>query len=289
MHAKTLKTLIAGAFLLAGAAATRAATIAYDGFESYTAGTAMPDRGTAGELNGGTGWSNAWDGDAVSSGDASIVSKSMSYSGGDISVNGGSNALRIRNTNSHVALRSYAAQTDSVYLGYLFETNANNEFFQQWNAKDEAFAGSDTDQASVMQRLDGSSNPRFGVRINDNSTQQYGTTPNVVNNTTYYLVARVSKTGGSTFYNTMDLMVNPTSSAEPSTWDASWTNNTDTGLDQLASLGFRLANVETGDEYFIDEIRVGDSWSAVAVPEPSTLLLVGGALGALLLFRRRRR
>jgi hypothetical protein len=36
-----------------------------------------------------------------------------------------------------------------------------------------------------------------------------------------------------------------------------------------------------------DEVRVGDSFSAVTIPEPGTLALVGVALGSLLIFRRR--
>jgi hypothetical protein len=276
-----LHSLLASALVIAGTATTHAALIAYDGFESYTVGTSINGG------SGGTGWgSNNWVGSEANTGDAAAITKTMSYSGGDVSVNGGSTALRLQNDNGHLAIRSYAAQTGTVYISYLFETNDSSEFFQQWNTGRENFDGADTDSASVMQRLDGSTE-KFGARLNSNSTQNFGSSPTVANNTTYFVVARMSK-DGTGYYNMMDMMINPTSLTEPGSWDITNVQNTDTGLNELTSLGFRLVGLSTGDQYFIDEIRVGSSYDAVVIPEPSTFLLMGVALTAVVFFRRRR-
>lgn len=77
-----------------------------------------------------------------------------------------------------------------------------------------------------------------------------------------------------------------TLSTEPVIWDV--TSNIASGL---TAAGLRIdiddgfANLDAS----IDEIRIGDSFSAVAIPEPSALLLVGVALGSLAIFRRKSR
>jgi hypothetical protein len=54
----------------------------------------------------------------------------------------------------------------------------------------------------------------------------------------------------------------------------------------LTALGFRTGSAQT---MAVDEIRIGDTWAAVAIPEPSTLILLGLSLGAVVLFRRKSR
>jgi hypothetical protein len=50
----------------------------------------------------------------------------------------------------------------------------------------------------------------------------------------------------------------------------------------------RISNGSSTASNTFDEIRIGDSFSAVVIPEPGTLALVGIALGALAIFRRRK-
>jgi len=52
--------------------------------------------------------------------------------------------------------------------------------------------------------------------------------------------------------------------------------------------GVRLTRTGGTESGVFDEIRFGTTWEAVAIPEPSTLMLLGLACVATLLFRRRR-
>lgn len=287
---KTVQTLVASV-LLAGLALSRAALIAYDGFESYTAGSNMPDRGAAGEFNGGTGWSNAWDESAVTTGDASVISQSLTYSAGNVTVNGGVNTLQLESNNDDIALRSYAPESGTVFVSYLFRTpssagnNPDRDFIQQWNRPTETYIADGN--ASLVHDLTGGET-QFGARINSSSATNFGSPPNTQEDTTYFLVTRISKTGFGSIgnYETVDVFVNPTSTTTPGTPTATMTDLD--SFSSLSSIGFRLALVESNaDTYLIDEIRVGTSWDAVVIPEPSTFILVGAALTALVLFRRR--
>ncbi len=73
-------------------------------------------------------------------------------------------------------------------------------------------------------------------------------------------------------------------SGEPVTWDVTRSSAL-TGT--VTGIGFN-SNGTGGSTitYEFDEFRLGNSYGAV-IPEPSTLLLVGGALAALTVFRRR--
>ena len=101
--------------------------------------------------------------------------------------------------------------------------------------------------------------------------------------TDYLIVLRlqISETGTDSLsfkaYTSAD-----TITSEPITWDQTITGN---ASGSFTGIGFRSGSGQT--DFRVDEFRMGDSFAAVAIPEPSTLVMLGIALGSLLLFRRR--
>lgn len=100
-----------GGALFAPASAS-AALVAHEGFEyDISGGAALAGKGTAGD-----GWAGAWIGAGT------IVADSMNYSAGDISVAGGSQAVKINGTSQSYFYREFTAITGvtEVYFSFLF-------------------------------------------------------------------------------------------------------------------------------------------------------------------------
>lgn len=112
-----------------------AATVAYDGFETYTPGTSPIGQ------NGGTGWTSGWSSNALETSTIEVISRTLT--GG--SVNGGNQALLLQNVqggtpssptgNAGQALRrSFPDQSGTFYISYLLraENFHGNEFVSFW-------------------------------------------------------------------------------------------------------------------------------------------------------------
>ena len=80
-----------------------------------------------------------------------------------------------------------------------------------------------------------------------------------------------------------DLWVNPSSLTEV----ASDVAASDSGITSIGTFLSRVAFSEVGDAYQIDNIRIGDTWEDVVIPEPSIAVLIG--LAGLGLLRRQRK
>lgn len=263
---------------LAVASQSRAAIIAYDGFESYTTGAALVGQGS-----GGTGWPTDWAGLT----NPQVSSASLTYSSGTVSHNGGSKAMGVTNTNNNSLLsRSFAAQTGTVYFSFLVRvpTNADwtgNEFFQ-------FFVSDDTDNSNSGAIGDmNTGGSGFQARVTSNGTTNTTGSNSVYNlNQTYLLVGKFSKSGvNASNYDTMDLFVNPTSLTEPVTPTS--TTGSNSLISSVTHFGLRTLNITDGDSFLFDEVRVGSSFASVVVPEPGSCVLLG--LGTLSLLLRRRR
>lgn len=275
------------AVCLACAPAAHATLIAYDGFEDYTLDASLNTNA------GGTGWTTNW----ASVASAKVVSTStpITYSGGDISINGGAQAAEVGDPTGNngvgldnVASRRFAAQTDTVYFSFLYraESGAGADDFIQFALNNDvqiANSGSIGDLSNVSganafaARIGGSSG---GTSVNS-STSATGAT-------TFFLVGKMSKTSGGN-YNRMELFVNPTTLTEPGVVSA--TQNADSGVSSISYFTLRISNLETADQYRFDELRIGTTWADVtAIPEPGAAAGVFGglALAAALCGRRRR-
>ncbi|MEM7791991.1 MAG: hypothetical protein AAF546_11365, partial [Verrucomicrobiota bacterium] len=122
-------------------------------------------------------------------------------------------------------------------------------------------------------------------RITGNQ-EVYGSEMNI--GQTYYMVAKISKTGGSSSYNQLDLWVNP------SAGDSNSPLGTSTGsisFSEFSTVGFRSVNLGSNDRLWVDSLTIATEWEdVVPIPEPSQLV-VWLSLFALSLagFKRRRR
>src|SRR5690606_32458108 len=145
----------------------------------------------------------------------------------------------------------------------------------------------DADRANSAGIGDVTASNRFGVRIFGDDT---GVNNSVQGSSTYafdgsvnLLVGRISTAGSSgadaTIFDQIDLWVNPGSTtlgAADLTSDISTELSNSVGL---SFFGLQTSSVGSGDDYRIDELRIGTSAAGVlsTIPEPSTAaLLLGG-------------
>lgn len=215
-----------------------------------------------------------------------VTAGSLSYTdsnGVSVQTSGGKgtlfNARGIRyNTNT------YAATGGTIYGSYLWQTPNLNDT-DEWRGFFEI-------------RNPSGLNARIGLGLNNDFTDtnlqvRYGGTTNTTTlgldqATTYFIVfkAEYNASGQMT---SLNLWLNPgdlTSEAGSGAATLSYTGNIGGG--GFAGFAIQKDNLPGGHNPTFDEIRIGTTWDAVAIPEPGTLLLVGIALGSLAIFRRRR-
>jgi hypothetical protein len=87
--------LLACLALVAFAPTLRGALIATDGFESYAAGSQFesgPDGSAGTGLNGGSGFTGAYDTDVLNKSHASVIAQGLNYGAGSVLITGGVNS-----------------------------------------------------------------------------------------------------------------------------------------------------------------------------------------------------
>ena len=260
--------------LLLGSPLVQAALIAYDNF-SYTAGA------TIGGQNGGSGWTGAW----ATNGMATNYSAStaLTYSNGSVEVVGDTRTALVGSNTADLYARAFAPQTSTLYFSFLFRLDSNT-----LNVDDfvHFMLNNDTsnDTSGGIGLLSTTTN-RLGARIG--TTNGGDTTSSAIDlaaNTTYFLVGKIWKNGGAN-YNTVDLFINPSSNIEPGTSSA-----TDTVTMTMGTISYftvRGFNIDADDRYVFDELRIGDTFASVVVPEPSVAALILGGAAMLIAGRRR--
>jgi hypothetical protein len=264
-----------------------ATIIATDGFEDYAAGDPLEDGAGVG-LNGGTGWTGAWNVNNSYRGELNIIDGGLVYSGGTVKVAGGDLALELDAANANIveiAGRPFPAAPDTVYLSFLYSNTVDagtpgdsaNDFLQF--GFESSYANP---RVSAMDR-----NTTFQARLTTSSGNSSDSGITSVAGETYFLVLRADKVGGSANYNQVALYVNPTAYEEVLNTPAVTRGPQDSGLGTATWAMIRRAFQEPGDTYVIDEFQISTTFAeAVHAPEPASLLLLLAG-GALLRHRRR--
>lgn len=296
------------AALLLSADLAGAEVIATEDFESYAVDELIenlnpsPAPGPYGTVSsndgsGGAGWSAAWDvntaehvtTDSIERG-LYVESGGLSYSSGEISIDGGNRRLQHRNrvgsTTAVVATRALPSQTSTTYLSFLYRpTDVGSGDFLQVGFSD------DTSNAEASALLDESGGGGLSTRAGTSGEAEI---PNVTFDagTTYLIVIKVHKAAiDDTGPYTVTMFVNPDSLTETggTNLSRSASNGDATGLGSVDYLVLRKSALETGERSEFDEFRIATTFGeAVApVPEPATLALLG--LGGLAMAGLRRR
>ena len=263
---KSFRSLIATA-LFAVAASSEATIIAYDGF-SYS--------GELNSQNGGTGWGGAW---------SAITTATQIVDPGVNLID--NSALQINGNDTNVATRSLASSFsgNQIFVDFYLQVDSGNltgnDFLAFW--------------------FTSSSGPNFGIKADEGSTftndvfgrLSGGSGPYVpnsdigsTNGITHHIVALLSKDLSSTTFNRLNVWLNPVFS-DLATPDLT-TPIFDTGLTSFNKIGFRSANLDSGDVILIDNLRLSTTWNDVMnIPEPATLALLGiGFAGIGLRYRK---
>jgi autotransporter-associated beta strand protein len=233
--------------------------VAYENLESYAAATQINTQ------NGGQGFAGPWTVVSARIPEVTVVNANLSYTAGELSINGGSRALQYKATEgtaNPLASRPLPSQSGPLYLSLLYQNSVDPDNgaddFMQFGFDTTALANPN---ASIFDRV--TFNARAVLTGHDAAVTNPATTPA---GTTYFLVLRVDKVSGSTNYNRVSIFVNPTTAAEPGTPSAVVTF--DTTLASISQLAIRRAGQEVGDTYLMDEFRVGTNWSDVITVAP---------------------
>jgi hypothetical protein len=251
-------------FLSAGL--SNAALIAYDGFDYGSPGGDLTGK------NGGTGWSGAY---TTASNSTVYTTTGLTYTG--LTTTGGAVNTSDGSGLTTTSFRGFnAISSGEMWISFLAQRNTG--------ASGSTFAGVSFYNSGGT---DNGANGEFGIansagdvwRIVDPSTGGTSTTTTVsiTEATTFLLVAQViwSDVGDET----VNLWVNPAIGGTLGTANATQSMPM-SNIDKV-----RIAGA-TAVDYTFDEVRIGTTFASVTVPEPSTALL--GGLGLLALLRRRR-
>jgi phospholipase/lecithinase/hemolysin/sugar lactone lactonase YvrE len=260
--------LFAFALLFAASAPpSRAASIAVDDFDSYSAG---PLSGA----NGGAGWGAAYSAQAG----ASVVSDApVTYMLPNGAILGGGNALKITGADVNTVLSRTLATpvTDGsdVFVSFVFRIHSGRDdepdgaevptsvnVLTAWVAKDSA----DDNAVDTMGVV--GANGRTTARINNSSlTASPVSTPLVFGKNMLFVVKYTGWDGAS--YKACKVWLNPTPDDEASSNAAVTVTKTATAGGSDAFNGIRVRttglNVTGGRHFLVDALRVGASWADV--------------------------
>ncbi|MGQ9607324.1 MAG: PEP-CTERM sorting domain-containing protein [Thermogutta sp.] len=290
--------LAVGLALAVGWGGTAQATLlAYEGFD-YETGPLPTGQSR------GFGWLTPWEVLSLSTPlSVKVERASLSYSGGSVSVSGGDTALEIKAngdwTGWSEVIRRKVSNTgigEPVYMSLLLKwvdssTQTNAEFtaalFDNSDNGDDYSAGFGITDPQPWNNNEGGFFARVGG-FGQSPGQASGGTPK--SDTTYFLVAKLWEDSST---QKLTLWVNPTTLDENAP-GAAWTLTASKSLFdvEFTDFGSKFARFEKNDTVYIDEIRIGETFKDVVVPEPTSVIALGGlalVAGAAQLRRLRRK
>jgi hypothetical protein len=269
------------------ALALQAEVTLYEGFDYTAAGDDLDGKGgtTESGFAAGSTWEDSTTyGDAceanIADGNLSCSAYTLSSSGNNASSHGGDTWSGGFNKRGLSAANTIDLDADKTfYASALFRVNGSNSLDLQFGDYDS------TTDPKIKVRLypwGGDDNDYLAVEIAGASTW-VNIGKDLGGDQTWFVIMKVqtsateSDTVSACIYGDGDTVP----AAEPGTWTAVKSTVASGTLSHLT-----LA-MGSGD-YGMDEIRMGETWGDVAVPEPATMVLLGiGGLGVLL--RRKRR
>jgi hypothetical protein len=234
--------------------------IAYEGFESYATG-ALDGAGAAGD-----GWTAPW---FAATSLVQIVSDSMSYSGGQVYVNGGGKAVKYTQISISPLL-----QRDIIPVGYGPAYMSLLVKGQGMQNDVNSFVLRDMDYTGGPDGIPHSLGMNFARANSDTppgyiDAEVYGATSRVreftyvapTNDVTYFVVVRLTRSANNQ-YETAEVIVNPTTLTEPTT---GWTSANYPACEAmtLSAFAVRAAVMDAGDWITFDEIRIGTTYESV--------------------------
>ena len=275
------------AVLLALPSIASATILATSSFEDNTLG-ALSGQG------GGSGWTGNWTapGLATRADVVDTTSSPLVYAipGGAV-INGESKALEAQllpglTGNQLCGVRTLAAPiSETFYVGYLVRYTG-----PEWAGGNNTFTlhlGINSSSTTTLNfGLRGGAPDEFVIRYATGTPVTGASTGGqLVNNTTYYLVARVNYSGGSFVSANMWLNPSQTDDVDTPSGDASLTLTP--FANPITHIFFRQAALQADDIIQADELRIGTTWGdVVLVPEPGSVTLLSLGAAALLIFRR---
>lgn len=211
----------------------------------------------------------------------------LSFESGPVSHLGGDNLVRIDGGSEQYASVNFGAQSgESLYLSFLFNRDGGNFFMLGFTEGDLPASGGEV--AGAGGRFSSNAvSARIGSNVFASGTRDEVGEGIAHGSETILYVGKLFKSGESgDNYDRFAFAVNPASLSEPSEW--AFTGEFDTGLASVDTLWFRGGG-EASTDFAVDVLRVGTSYDAVVIPEPSTYAALVGLLAlAFAAYRRRR-
>jgi len=170
----------------------------------------------------------------------------------------------------------------TYYMSYFFRVGTTGNVTSSY-----AQVGLANTNASNLDYLwigKGSTTSVFSVKFGSDSSEL--TTTGITADTDYFVTAKlsISSAGNDSLAFKLYTSADTLPVAEPVTWD--YTASAELGAGSFTGIGFRNGSGQT--DIRSDEFRLGTTWAAVTVPEPTTWALLAGSLTTLMIFRRRR-
>ena len=266
-----LSTLVASVGLLAMTVAALGSPVAYDGFESYTAG------GSISGGDGGIGWFGNWDTNDTRDAEISVISGGLSYDAGEISISGGSLAVQYVATEDSVAdallSRRAPGMGDTIYMSFLYQTQNLPDGFEPQDpfmqiGLNPTLTNPQMSVCDSHQLLDPPTNSNWWLRAAGGGVGN-DMFPGVASpdNVTHLVVMKATRNAESGIYDHLELFINPTSLTE--TENVSYVNDTSTGLTSFDAGTYfvvRKAFTNPDNTYTFDEIRIAETFTDAVSP-----------------------